>query len=119
MNTFVILFRRPDPALTDSDRQRLNAETAIWAKSCSVAGHALDPRILSAERATRGLDSAVPAEAQTVSALLFLRADDFAAAVRVAETHPGLRYGFSVEVRPWTSPALAAQAIAGPVAANL
>ena len=112
MNTFVILFRRPGPAMPDADRLRLNAETATWAKTCNAAGHALDPRILSAERVVRSADAAhAPTDAPIVSALLFLQADDLDAAVRIAEAHPGLRYGFNVEVRPWATPAAAAAAL--------
>jgi hypothetical protein len=34
----------------------------------------------------------------------FIEAKDFGEAVQVAQTHPGLRYGVSIEVRPWTDP---------------
>ncbi len=105
MNTFVIIFRRRPPALSDADRRRLNEETSVWARTQNDAGHQLDPRILQADRAVAGVD---PAEVQdgggSVSALLFLEARDLPEATRVAEAHPGLRCGFNVEVRPWTKP---------------
>jgi len=39
-----------------------------------------------------------------VIALNFIEAADFAEAVKIAKTHPGLRYGVHIEVRPWTDP---------------
>jgi hypothetical protein len=37
--------------------------------------------------------------------LLFLTAKDFDDAVRIAKTHPGVRFGTHIEVRAWTAPA--------------
>jgi len=34
----------------------------------------------------------------------FIEAADFSEAVTIAKTHPGLRYGVSIEVRPWSDP---------------
>ncbi len=105
MNTFVIIFRRRPPALSEAERQRLNEETGAWARVQNDAGHRLDPRILQADSALAGTDPAtVQGGGGPVSALLFLEARDLPEAARVAEAHPGLRYGFSVEVRPWTKP---------------
>jgi hypothetical protein len=39
-----------------------------------------------------------------VIALNFIAAEDFDDAVRIAKTHPGLRYGVNIEVRPWKDP---------------
>ncbi|MDB6121628.1 MAG: hypothetical protein JWQ71_621 [Pedosphaera sp.] len=106
MKTFVILFHQAPRPLTDTDRQRLTEETIPWARRQNGAGHKLDPRILAPERALRGLEStaATPADASPVTALLFLEAHDLSEAAQVAESHPALRYGFSIEVRPWAPP---------------
>ena len=105
MNTFVIIFRRLAPPLPDAERQRLNAETAAWAKTLNEAGHKLEPRILSPENAFRGPESvSIQQNSWTVSALLFLEAADLTHAAQISESHPGLRHGFNVEVRPWSKP---------------
>ncbi len=110
MNTFVIIFRRQSPPLPDAERQRLNAETAAWAKTLNDAGHKLEPRILSAEHAFRGPDSAsIQQNSWAISALLFLEAADLNQAAQISDSHPGLRYGFNVEVRPWSKPPSAAR----------
>src|SRR5579871_5167154 len=110
MNSFVIIFRRQAPPLPDAERQRLNAETAAWAKTLNDAGHKLEPRILSAENVHHGPDSAsVQQNTWTVSALLFLEANDLNHAAQISGSHPGLRYGFNVEVRPWSKPPSAAR----------
>ncbi len=39
-----------------------------------------------------------------VIAFNFLEAEGFKEAIEVAESHPGLKYGVSIEVRPWSDP---------------
>jgi hypothetical protein len=105
MNTYVVIFRRQGQPLPHVETQRLNEETASWAKIQNNAGHKLEPRILSAQNAFRGPNEAsVQSNIWTLSALLFLEASDFNAATQIAESHPGLHYGFNVEVRPWAKP---------------
>ena len=105
MDTFVIIFRQGPRTLTDTDKQQRAAETSIWARHQNDAGHKLDPRILAPERANRGLGPTANAEGWPVTALLFLEAKDLNDAARVADAHPALNYGASVEVRPWAKPA--------------
>jgi hypothetical protein len=76
-----------------------------WARRQNDAGHKLDPRILAPESAHPESSTAVPADAWPVTALLFLEAHDLREAARVAESHPGRRFGAKVEVRPWAPPA--------------
>jgi len=106
MKTFVIIFRQGPQPLTDADKQRRAEETATWARRQNNAGHKLDPHILAPESTLRGPESsaATPADAWTITALLFLEAHDLSEAAQVAESHPALRYGASVEVRPWAAP---------------
>ncbi len=111
MKTFVILFRQGPSPLTDTDKQRRAEETAAWARHQNGAGHKLDPRILAPERAHHGPEnSAAKADAWPITALLFLEARDLSEAAQAAESHPALRYGASVEVRPWAPPTPAAPA---------
>ena len=106
MKPFVIIFRQGPPALTDADKHRRNQETAAWARGQNSAGHQLDPHILAPESAHRGPESsaATPSEVWPITALLFLKAPDLNEAAHVAESHPALRYGVSVEVRPCGPP---------------
>jgi len=106
MNTFVIIFRQAPQPLTDADKQHLAEAMGPWARRQNDAGHKLDPRILAPESAQTGPEgaTAAPADAWPVTALLFLEAHDLSEAARVAECHPGRRFGAKVEVRPWAPP---------------
>lgn len=111
MKSFVIIFRQDPYPLTDADKQRRAEETVAWARRQNDAGHKLDPHILTPESARRGSESSAstPADAWSITALLFLEAHDLSEAVQVAESHPALRYGANVEVRPWAPPVPVAQ----------
>jgi hypothetical protein len=106
MKTFVIIFRQGPQPLTDADKQRRTQETVEWARRQNEAAHKLDPRILEAESADAGSEdsSSTPADAWPITALLFLEAHDLSEAAKVGESHPALRYGSKVEVRPWAAP---------------
>ncbi len=106
MKTFVIIFRQDPHPLTDADKQRRAEETVVWARRQNDAGHKLDPRILAPESAHPGSEpsAATSAGAWPITALLFLEAHDLSEAAQVAESHPALRYGSNVEVRPWATP---------------
>ena len=101
MNTFVMIFRQSNQQLTEADKQRRDEETRAWARQQNAAGHKLDPHILAPESQWIGPDGA---SGPTVTALLFFEARNFAQAVEVARAHPAVRYGASVEVRPWAPP---------------
>jgi hypothetical protein len=113
MNTFVIIFRQGPRLLTDADKQRRAEETAVWARGQNEAGHKLDPRILTSENARRGPAHDVP-DGWPITALLFLQATDLGEAATIAEAHPALRYGASVEVRQWTPPVAAPTSVTAP-----
>lgn len=106
MKTFVIIFRQGSRPLTETDKQRRAEETGAWARRQNAVGHKLDPHILGPESAHRGAEMPATRDAAAwpLTALLFLEANDLNDAVRVAESHPALRYGANVEVRPWAPP---------------
>jgi hypothetical protein len=106
MKTFVIIFRQSPQSLTDADKQRRAEETAVWARRQNAAGHKLDPHILAPENAHRGSQNSAAnqSDAWPITALLFLLAQDLNEAAQIAESHPALRYGASVEIRPWSAP---------------
>ena len=108
MKQFVIIFRQGPKQLTDAELKKRAEETRAWAQQQNAAGHTLDPHILEPEGLwiePDGDSGPVPANsAGAITALLFLEARDLAQAVGIARAHPGLRYGASVEVRPWAPP---------------
>jgi hypothetical protein len=108
MKQFVLLFRQSS-ALSEADQKRRAEEVRAWARQQNDAGHKLDPRALGEEKhriAPGGKsDSTSQRDEASLTAILFVEARNFAEAVKIAESHPALRYGvISVEVRPWTSP---------------
>lgn len=110
MQKFVIIFRQGPHPLTEADKLQRQQEVSDWAKVQNAAGHKLDPRILAPDVARPGAATAkandvAPAN-WPITALLFLEAPDLAEAAKVAESHPALHFGASVEVRPWNPPVL-------------
>lgn len=107
MQSYVIIFHQGAQPLTEADLKARAAATRVWAATQNAAGHNLEPRILAPEGywcQADGSVGALSAETGTVTALLFLQAHDLLQAVDVARAHPALRYGASVEVRPWAPP---------------
>lgn len=107
MKTFVLIFRQ-DPARerTPAQNQQLAAEMPAWVQRQSREGRKFDPRILAKENAHvgAGKEAGIPPGSWPISALLFVEASDLADATRVAESHPALKFGVVVEVRPWAAP---------------
>ncbi len=108
MKPFVIIFRQGSQPLTDADLKKRSEETRAWAQHQNAAGHKLEPRILAPENQwlspDGNSDRTLMQAAGPLTALLFLEANDLDQAVDIARSHPGFRYGASVEVRPWGSP---------------
>jgi hypothetical protein len=119
MNTFVLIFRQnPIRPLSPSQAQELATEMRPWVQQQSADRHKLVPHILERESKQFGAENAtaIPREAWLVTALLFIEANDLNDAARVAESHPGLKYGAVVEVRAWSPPPPRAPALDGTVA---
>ena len=113
MKPFVLLFRQGPHPLTDADRTQRQTAISAWAREQNAAGHKLEPRTLAPETARPGVASSPEAiGAWPVTALLFLEARDFTEATQVAASHPAKDYNVSVEVRPWSPPAVPALASA-------
>lgn|SRR5262245_5292897 len=108
MKHFLIIFRQGPKQLTESELKSRTEETRAWAQHQNAAGHKLDPHILAPEgfwiEPDGGSGPVSATSAGALTALLFLEARDLAQAVEIARAHPGLRYGASVEVRPWAPP---------------
>jgi hypothetical protein len=108
MKQFVFFYKQGGTQLSDTEQKRRAAEVREWALRMNQEGRKFDGRILGAEQrqivATGGIDSNRQNDNQSLIAITFLEARDFAEAVSIAKTHPGLHYGVSIEVREWTAP---------------
>ena len=110
MNQFVFLFRKGPRKLSEAEDKRRGDEVKAWAGRLISEGRALDPRIFSEEvEQVQPNGGSGPGGEWPLVAAVFLKAVDLAEAVRIARTHPGTRYGVSVEVRPWAPPPAAPQ----------
>jgi len=105
MNDFVIIFRQGSRMLTEADLARRQQEVSAWARVQNAAGHQLEARILAPDRLQPAIGGDAAHDGHPVTALLFLQAGGLADAARVAESHPAIHFGASVEVRPWAPPA--------------
>jgi len=106
MKHFVFLFRQhPSTKLSDAEQKQRAEEVRVWAIRQNGEGRKLDPRLLAREsHRVDGEKAKIATDERVVVAITFLEARDFVEAVKIAESHPGPRYGVSVEVREWTSP---------------
>jgi len=110
MKQCVFIFRRGTRELSPEELSRRGDEIRAWAVALNKEGHKLDPRALSQETYRIAPESQSGANGERlVTNLLFLEADDFDKAMKIAKTHPGTRYGGNIEVRVWESPTAPAE----------
>jgi hypothetical protein len=106
MKQFVLIFRQGSAGPVSPEEQaKRSTEIRAWARGWIEQGYSFDPRQLGHEsyRIAPGGEGDSGGE-RTVVNFLFLTAKDFDDAVRIAKTHPGVRFGTHVEVRAWTAP---------------
>ncbi len=107
MKQFVFLFRQ-GRNLSEEEQKRRSDDVRLWAARQVNEGRRPDPRRLGEESyrvAPDGESGLAQANREwPLIAIVFLEASDFGEAVKIAKTHPGIRYGVSVEVRAWTTP---------------
>src|SRR5262249_6873181 len=117
MKHFVLLFRQNPTRLSEAEQKRRFEEVRAWALRQNDDGRKLDPRILGQENYRVGPDGKGGPVGETgdgpLIAITFLEARDFAEAVRMADSQPGVRYGVRVEVR-WGGPPPAAPTASKP-----
>jgi hypothetical protein len=109
MQKFAFIFRQTNFPMTPEQQKKRAEEVRGWAIHQRDEGHSLDPHLLGAERYLATPDGTKPSSADSapadpVVAILILDASNFEEAKRIAATHPGLRYGVSIEVREATAP---------------
>lgn len=100
--SFVSLFPEGSQRLSEEEQKRRTEEVRAWAVKQSKDERAFDRRVLDEMGyRTDGIERTNDA---SVIALNFIEAAEFTEAVALARTHPGLRYGVSIEVPPWKDP---------------
>jgi hypothetical protein len=109
MQKFAFIFRQSNVPLDETQQKRRAEEVRRWAIHLRDEGHVLEPHLLGEERyvAQPGTTDVSPQSRQPgdpVVAILILDATSFDEARKIAATHPGLRYGVSIEVRAATVP---------------
>jgi hypothetical protein len=108
MQKYAFIFRQSNHPMTLEQQKRRAEEGRDWALHLRDEGHTLDPHLLGTERYVvepNGVSpSSAEAPADPVIAILIVDCASFDDARKIALTHPGLRYGVSIEVRETTSP---------------
>ena len=108
MKQFVLIFRKSERLLSEEEQKQRAVEVRAWALGLLKEGRKLDACLLGEDDYHVGPDGGSGPTAQSgeesLVAITFLEAADFSEAVRIAKTHPGPRYGVSIEVRGWSPP---------------
>jgi hypothetical protein len=112
MKHYALIFY-PSHTLTPGELKQRQIEILEWAKDVTSMGIDLDPRSFGSPIAqlTPAGGEAASAEERAASAftnIVFFNSASEEQALRVAKTHPGLRYGTTIEMRQWTPPQPAA-----------
>jgi len=76
----------------------------LWALQQLKDGRELEPRVLDDESFQLSDDEVASSNESRVIVLNFIEVADLKEAVRIAQSHPGLRYGVIIEVRSWNDP---------------
>ena len=108
MKHYVLIFHSTR-TLSPEEIKHRGVDIAAWVKQVTDMGVTLDPRSLEETLANFSADgdqivSREGSSDPTFRNLVFFDSASSEQAVTIARTHPGLRYGATVEVREWTSP---------------
>ena len=107
MKQFAFVFRGGGRELSETEAAQRTKEIGQWARSFMASGSEFDARVFRGDKYHVTQDDSAEitsATEQPVIAINFITANDLEDAVRIAQTHPGLRYGSSIEVSEWFSP---------------
>jgi hypothetical protein len=102
--SFVFIFRQGSRQLSEDEQQRRTEQVRAWALEQLKGNRNFDPRVLGNESYRLGDSTDSTNGEGPVIAFNFVEANNFSEAVELAKTHPGLRYGVKIEVRPWIDP---------------
>lgn len=110
MKEFAFIFRQSTFTMTAEQQKQRAEDVRLWAVRLRDAGHKMNPQLLSNESffvppAQAPSSTAHQPGGDPVIALLLIDFPSFEEAKKAAQSHPGLHYGVSIEVREATAPA--------------
>jgi hypothetical protein len=109
MKEFAFIFRQtPFPMTAEQQKQRAE-DVRLWAVRLREEGHKLNPYLVGTESyfvppAQSSSSNTRGAGEDPVIALLLIDFPSFEEANKAAQSHPGLHYGVSIEIREATAP---------------
>jgi hypothetical protein len=110
MKEFAFIFRQtPHPLTTEQQKQRAE-EVRDWAIHLRDEGHKMNPHLLGQESSFISLDQPPSSNGSAIAedpiiALLLIDFPGMEEARKAAQSHPGLHYGVTIEIREATAPA--------------
>lgn len=113
MKEFAFIFRQTPFPMTEEQQKQRADEVRGWAVHLREEGHTMSPQLLGTESyvISPGHEASSNGHAlagDPVIALLLIDFSSFEEAKKAAQSHPGLHYGVSIEIREATAPAPAA-----------
>jgi hypothetical protein len=109
MKHYALIFRSTRTFTAEEVQQR-HVEISSWVEQVTDMGITLDPRNFTEVTANLSAQeseifSREGSNDPTLGTIVFFDSPSTGQAVDIARRHPSLRYGVTVEVREWTSPA--------------
>ena len=110
MKEFAFIFRQTPFTMTAEQQKQRAEDVRQWAVRLREEGHKMNPYLVGTEScfippAQAGSSNARLSGEDPVIALLLIDFSSFEEAKKAAQSHPGLHYGVSIEVREATAPA--------------
>jgi hypothetical protein len=110
MKEFAFIFRQTTFPMTPEQQKQRAEEVRDWAVHLREEGHKMNPYLVGTESffvppAQAPSSIAHRPGGDPIIALLLIDFPSFEEAKKAAQSHPGLRYGVSIEVRDATAPA--------------
>ena len=102
MKHYALIFY-PSRTLTPEELTQRQVEILEWAKNVTSMGVDLDPRSFGSPLA-RLATSGNGGTGTSFANIVFFDSASEEQAMHIAKTHPGLRYGATIELREWTPP---------------
>ena len=102
--SFVFIFREGGRRLSKEQQRQRTQEVRARALQQLKDGGNFESRVPDEESFQLGYDQAASRNESRVMALNFIEAADLKEAAKIAQLHPGLRYGVRIEVRFWNDP---------------
>ena len=102
MKHYALIFY-PSRTLTPEELTQRQVEILEWAKNVTSMGVDLDPRSFGSPLA-RLAASGNGGTGTSFANIVFFNSASEEQVMQIAKTHPGLRYGATIEVREWTPP---------------